>query len=110
MSTNNLNSTYYTPGSQTPSSAEETSTTPSPNSTAHGLPVQMTHPCSQQRCKCHVEDWKKQTGNYCCVFCMSMHTGGRRCPGCEALACKTCFEQIAVLERKRKMQFISCGA
>ncbi|KAF1946433.1 DnaJ-domain-containing protein [Clathrospora elynae] len=73
----------------------------SSGSTAHGLRVQMTsHPSTQQRCMYRAESWTVQRGgtDYC-VFCMVGHAGGSRCPGCEALACPKCLEEIIALAR-----------
>jgi hypothetical protein len=85
--------------SQKQAKAEEAFTTPDPF--AHGLIVQMLeHPCVKERCTYRTQDWKVQTGGAdFCVFCMASHTGGSRCPGCEALACKKCLEKMITQER-----------
>ncbi|KAI4664861.1 uncharacterized protein J4E79_003159 [Alternaria viburni] len=90
--------------------------TPKPGAKAHGMVVQMSHPCGQQTCVYKSTAWRVQVGGEDhCVFCMAAHTGGMRCPGCEALACKACVEKIRALERspfeglRSKAQYCSSG-
>jgi hypothetical protein len=60
-----------------------------------------SHPSTEQHCACHTGSWRLQaSGTDYCVFCMIGHTGGSRCPGCEALACPKCMREIEALERK----------
>lgn len=68
---------------------------------AHGLKVRMTsHPAAKQLCPCRTEYWRVQTGGQDhCIFCMVAHTGGSRCPGCQALACQKCLQEVVELER-----------
>jgi hypothetical protein len=90
--------------------------TPKPGGKAHGLVVLMSHPCVQQSCIYKSAAWRLQTGGEDhCVFCMAIHTGGRRCPGCEVLACKACVDKVRELERspfegmRSKAQYCSSG-
>jgi hypothetical protein len=106
--------------SQKQAKAEEAFTTP--DAVAHGLVVQMLeHPCVKERCTYRTQGWKVQPGGAdFCVFCMSNHTGGSRCPGCEVLACNKCLEKIVTRERTpfgglgsgsgSRMQYRSSGA
>ncbi|CAG5144393.1 uncharacterized protein ALTATR162_LOCUS1537 [Alternaria atra] len=83
-----------------PSPLNSGAPTPKPGGMAHGMVVLMSHPCIQQSCIYKSTAWRLQTGDEDqCVFCMAVHTGGRRCPGCEVLACKTCVEKVRALER-----------
>ncbi|KAL6703480.1 hypothetical protein ACN47E_009654 [Coniothyrium glycines] len=70
-------------------------------SMAHGLHVRMTaHPAAQQNCQCRIDQWRAQSGGLdFCVFCMRSHINGCRCPGCEALACAACLQEISAKER-----------
>ncbi|CAN9102604.1 unnamed protein product [Alternaria alternata] len=90
--------------------------TPKPGGMAHGMVVLMSHPCVQQSCIYKSTAWRLQTGGGDhCVFCMAVHTRGRRCPGCEVLACKVCLEKVRALERspfeglRSKAQYCSSG-
>ncbi|KAG9191760.1 hypothetical protein G6011_10494 [Alternaria panax] len=90
--------------------------TPKPGGMAHGMVVLMSHPCVQQSCIYKSTAWRLQTGGVDhCAFCMAVHAAGRRCPGCEVLACKTCMDKVRALERspfeglRSKAQYCSSG-
>ncbi|KAF2827529.1 DnaJ-domain-containing protein [Ophiobolus disseminans] len=74
---------------------------PPTSSSAHGLQVQMSsHPSTTQRCTLRTQNWSVQlAGSDICVFCLTSTTSCSRCPGCEALACRTCLRQIIEKER-----------
>ncbi|KAF1844013.1 DnaJ-domain-containing protein [Cucurbitaria berberidis CBS 394.84] len=100
-----------------PERDEEKHETTNPGHTAHGLTVQMTsHPAAKQRCTNRAQHWRGQVaGIDYCVFCMAQTRGGSRCPGCEALACQKCLQEVVALERKAsgglgaKAQYRSSG-
>lgn len=83
-----------------------------PSSTAcvaHGLRVKMSdHPASREFCSSPASGWQVQAaGQDICIFCLTMHNGGSRCPRCQALACPACLREIIGRERDARSSWTS---
>ncbi|KAH7095340.1 hypothetical protein FB567DRAFT_27256 [Paraphoma chrysanthemicola] len=71
------------------------------NGTAHGVAVNMSeHPATTQRCKLGTNEWITPSGQVnVCIFCLRSVSNCVKCPGCEALACRTCLSEVVGRER-----------